>query len=221
MATADGEEPISEVEEGDHVLAYNEDVGKTGRYRVTDIISHRDQVVEYVTIDGETLTTTPEHPFYTRELGWVEADNLWVGAHVRKLDGSYGTVESVRVVQAPQRMYNLTVDEAHTFYVGDGRWLVHNTGPKICIHGGKQGKHIPGHNNFQPGKSELTHPDPQGLLDRFAGTGTRHGHKEVVDFKENIGYWVAEDGTRRVTTRGTIHYDSKGFAHIVPLKPSP
>ncbi len=23
-------------------------------------------------------------------------------------------------------MYNLTVDEAHTFYVGDGRWLVHN-----------------------------------------------------------------------------------------------
>jgi hypothetical protein len=23
-------------------------------------------------------------------------------------------------------MYNLTVDEAHTFYVGDGQWLVHN-----------------------------------------------------------------------------------------------
>jgi hypothetical protein len=24
-------------------------------------------------------------------------------------------------------MYNLTVDEAHTFFVGDGAWLVHNT----------------------------------------------------------------------------------------------
>jgi hypothetical protein len=23
-------------------------------------------------------------------------------------------------------MYNLTVDEAHTFFVGDGQWLVHN-----------------------------------------------------------------------------------------------
>ena len=23
-------------------------------------------------------------------------------------------------------MYNLTVDEAHTFFVGDGDWLVHN-----------------------------------------------------------------------------------------------
>lgn len=27
-------------------------------------------------------------------------------------------------------MYNLTVDEAHTFFVGDGQWLVHNAG--IC-----------------------------------------------------------------------------------------
>ena len=26
-------------------------------------------------------------------------------------------------------MYNLTVDTAHTFFVGDGQWLVHNTCP--------------------------------------------------------------------------------------------
>jgi hypothetical protein len=26
----------------------------------------------------------------------------------------------------PQVMYNLTVDVAHTFFVGNGRWLVHN-----------------------------------------------------------------------------------------------
>jgi hypothetical protein len=25
-------------------------------------------------------------------------------------------------------MYNLTVETAHTFYVGEGQWLVHNTG---------------------------------------------------------------------------------------------
>lgn len=29
----------------------------------------------------------------------------------------------------PQRMYNLTVAEAHTFFVGDGQWLVHNCNP--------------------------------------------------------------------------------------------
>lgn len=43
------------------------------------------------------------------------------------LDGGYGIVEAVVVVETNQRMYNLTVDGAHTFFVGDGAWLVHNT----------------------------------------------------------------------------------------------
>ena len=28
-------------------------------------------------------------------------------------------------------MFNLTVDEAHTFYVGENGWLVHNCGPGL------------------------------------------------------------------------------------------
>jgi hypothetical protein len=87
------------------------------------------------------------------------------------------------------------------------------------LHPDKQGKHVPGHRNFQSGKSEFTHPHPQDLLDRFAGTGVRHGHKEVVNFNEVIGIWVDAAGTRLPTTRGTIHYDSRGHAHIVPAKP--
>ena len=91
---------------------------------------------------------------------------------------------------------------------------------KPRIHPGKQGKHIPGHNNFQPGKSELTHPDPQGLLDKSAGTGQRvSDSKEVVDFGETIGTWVGQNGERAATTRGTIHYDASGGAHIVPARP--
>jgi RHS repeat-associated protein len=95
------------------------------------------------------------------------------------------------------------------------------SGLKINIHLGKQGKHIPGHPNFQPGKSELTHPDPQKLLDKFSGKGERIGNKEYVDFGENIGTHVLKDGTRTSTTRGTIHYDEKGGAHIVPAPPKP
>ncbi|MFO1372493.1 MAG: polymorphic toxin type 50 domain-containing protein [Candidatus Competibacteraceae bacterium] len=92
---------------------------------------------------------------------------------------------------------------------------------KSKIHPGKQGKHQPGHNNFEPGKSELDHPDPQSLLDKHSGKGTQHGNKEVVDFKEQIGTWVSPDGkTRLRTTRGTIHHDAKGNAHIVPAHPT-
>lgn len=36
-------------------------------------------------------------------------------------------VTSLAIVIEPQDMWNLTIDEAHTFFVGDGEWLVHNT----------------------------------------------------------------------------------------------
>ncbi len=36
-------------------------------------------------------------------------------------------VQSIVVEAAPQMMYNLTVAVAHTFFVGDGEWLVHNS----------------------------------------------------------------------------------------------
>lgn len=50
-----------------------------------------------------------------------------VGDVVVTIDGSGGVVEALEVIIAPQTMYNLTVDEAHTYFVGDGEWLVHNT----------------------------------------------------------------------------------------------
>ncbi|MCZ6676805.1 MAG: polymorphic toxin type 50 domain-containing protein [Candidatus Poribacteria bacterium] len=48
----------------------------------------------------------------------------------------------------------------------------------------------------------------------------QHGNKEVVDFGEVIGIYVDPNGNRMPTTRGTIHYDSKGYTHIVPAKPN-
>jgi hypothetical protein len=80
-----------------------------------------------VTIGGELLETTPEHPFYTSDNEWVAAGELEVGDDIRRADGSYREVEAIEFIHQPQVMYNLTVDEAHTFFVGDGQWLVHNT----------------------------------------------------------------------------------------------
>ncbi len=126
VATPDGEKAISELEVGDTVLAWDEETGQLGSFEVTATFSHEDTVIEYLVIDGERLVTTPEHPFYTRERGWVAAGDLQKGEHVRKADGTYGVVRSLRLVEQKQRMYNLTVDEAHTYFVGDGGWLVHN-----------------------------------------------------------------------------------------------
>jgi RHS repeat-associated protein len=127
VATDGGERPIGDLQVGDHVLAYDEAAGTTSTYTVTAVLVHTDPAIERLTVDGEQLKTTPEHPFFTKERGWVAAGTLWNGAHLRKADGGYGLVEDIKVLQQPQVMYNLTVARAHTFFVGQQRWLVHNT----------------------------------------------------------------------------------------------
>lgn len=126
VLTAHGTQPISAVEVGDHVYAYHEVLGATGTFTVTAVNSHIDPAITALTIDGEQLETTPEHPFYTHERGWVAADDLWVGAQVYRADGRTGLVQRVTLIQHQQPMYNLTVAQAHTFFVGNGLWLVHN-----------------------------------------------------------------------------------------------
>jgi hypothetical protein len=63
--------------------------------------------------------------FYTDE-GWVEAENLEVGDAILSLGGVYGAVDSILIENRTQTMYDLTIEEVHTFAVGDGDWVVHN-----------------------------------------------------------------------------------------------
>lgn len=98
----------------------------------------------------------------------------------------------------------------------------------LTIQQDKQGKHLIGHPNYNPKlhKSILTHPNPQSLVDRYAGTGLREagivgeaGYKEIIDFNEYIGYHVLEEtGEKTLTTRGKIHYAKNGV-HVVPALP--
>ena len=45
---------------------------------------------------------------------------------VTSASGDSGVISSVERIEQQQEMYNLTVDEAHTYFVGEGQWLVHN-----------------------------------------------------------------------------------------------
>ncbi|MBV6396583.1 MAG: hypothetical protein HFACDABA_02183 [Anaerolineales bacterium] len=126
VATEEGEKAISAIQIGDVVLAWNEEDGTLGFYEVTAVMVHDDEVLTELIIDGEWVETTPEHPFYTEEEGWIPADELKTGMHVAQADGTTGIVWLKWNVHSKQAMYNLTVDTAHTFFVGEGQWLVHN-----------------------------------------------------------------------------------------------
>jgi hypothetical protein len=126
VSVEDGLQTISTLEVGDYVLAYDEASDSIGYYSIISVWVHKDPVVVHLTIDGELIETTPEHPFYTADGEWVTAGALHVGDKVWQDNGGYGVVEAVAFAEQPQWMYNLTVDQAHTFFVGEGQWLVHN-----------------------------------------------------------------------------------------------
>lgn len=88
-------------------------------------------MVIHLILDGGWIETTPKHPFYVEGKGWTDAEDLQIGDQIRQADGRTGTVWLRWNVHKTQEMYNLTVDTAHTFFVGEGQWLVHNDCPLV------------------------------------------------------------------------------------------
>jgi hypothetical protein len=92
-----------------------------------------------VNLDYNSCRGVGKHSTFLTHEGWVEAGSLTIGDQILSLDGTFGDVESISISNDPQVMYNLTVDISHTFAVGEGQWVVHNTN-KVCEgQGGRYG----------------------------------------------------------------------------------
>ncbi|HSH05120.1 MAG TPA: polymorphic toxin-type HINT domain-containing protein [Anaerolineae bacterium] len=126
VSTPNGLQEISTLDIGDVVWAYDEATQTIVAYPITYVWEHIDSVLVYLTIDDEIVVTTPEHPFYTAEGEWIRAIDLTIGTKIFSANGLTGLISQIRIVTQQRVMYDLTVDIAHTFFVGDGEWLVHN-----------------------------------------------------------------------------------------------
>lgn len=75
----------------------------------------------------ERIVTTAEHPFYRPDLGrFVRAAELVAGDALLSSSGAWLKLGSATWVQQSAIVYNLTVDEFHTYFVGQAGTLVHN-----------------------------------------------------------------------------------------------
>jgi len=125
---------IAALANGDMVLTTDPATGETSAQPVTALFAHLDLALADVTVtdpDGATAVvhTTQNHPFWvqtTRE--WVQAGDLQPGDELLTSDGSITTVVKVDQFLRGQVMYNLSVNQSHTYYVlaGDIPVLVHN-----------------------------------------------------------------------------------------------
>ena len=128
VETVRGPERIDGIKEGDYVLAENPETKEVRFRRVKTVYENETDTLVHVVTKEEEITTTPHHPFYVEGKGFVEAEDLKAGDCLKDADGRKVEVISVEEepLEKPVRVYNLEVEEDHTYYVGRGRVLVHN-----------------------------------------------------------------------------------------------
>ena len=159
LVLADGARwvPIEDVRVGDWVYARDAD-GQIVLRQVTDEIVTQDAAQLFLTIEHEggrfeTISTTDEHPFWIEGgRGFVRADELSPGDVLKAATGQ-SIVQGLSISGERTTVYNLTVDDAHTYLVGpDGVW-VHNA---ECL------PYPLTRNNFRPNMMSLLPPPAPG-----------------------------------------------------------
>lgn len=128
VASEEGHKPIDSIMVGDRVLAYNIDSKEQGYKRVEQLFISKTDTLVIITIDGQQIETTKKHPFYIVGKGWVSAQYLTEEDQIFKFDGSSSRIESIKIVklQFMIEVFNIEVDEWHTYFVTNQNVLVHN-----------------------------------------------------------------------------------------------
>ena len=128
VAAETGYVTIENIKAGDLVWAHDPETGETALKPVVQTFRNETTEWIHVTVNGETLTCTPEHPFYVPKKGWTSAIDLRAGDILVMLNGEYVVVEQVQheLLESPETTYNFEVENFHTYFVGDSKILVHN-----------------------------------------------------------------------------------------------
>ena len=97
VATQYGLVPIEDISPGDLVWATNPETGQTELKQVVQLFRNETEEWVHVSVNGEKITATPSHPFYSPVKGWTKAIELRAGDILVMLNGEYVVVEQVPI----------------------------------------------------------------------------------------------------------------------------
>lgn len=128
MLTERGLVKVDELSVGDCVVSWDERSNSRTVCNLTVVRHGQSTQLVRISVKGETLTCTPEHPFWGHDRGWAKAGRLAVGDRLLNANGAKIAILNIEHEAScePVKVYNITVGGKHTFYVGKNRLLVHN-----------------------------------------------------------------------------------------------
>jgi len=129
VMTSAGLIAIEKIEVDDMVLSADVSTMQVSYKKVLETYIRKVNKLIHLIINGETIVTTADHPFFVKGMGFINAADLTIGF---ELVNQYGEVLNVEQIfredldDETVDVYNFQVDEYHTYYVGYYGVLVHN-----------------------------------------------------------------------------------------------
>ena len=129
MAVA-GMVAIEKIKSGDKVISTDPETMETSPKTVLETYIREVTTLVHLTVNGEEIVTTVDHPFYVKNQGFIKAGELIVGDELLDVNGNILLVENfdVELTEEPVTVYNFQVEDFHTYHVSEFGLLVHNAG---------------------------------------------------------------------------------------------
>ena len=131
VLTASGLVAIENIKPGDMVYAADAETLEVSTKQVLETYIRETSSLVHLTISGENIISTYDHPYYVKDKGFVSAESLWIGAELIDKNGNVVLVEQLyreNLGDESVKVYNFQVEDYHTYFVSENCILVHNAG---------------------------------------------------------------------------------------------
>ncbi|WP_162542163.1 SdrD B-like domain-containing protein [Gemmata obscuriglobus] len=133
MRTPGGWCNIENLRVGDFVLSRDE-FSPEGDIEPKEIeeVFVREGLICVLTVLGQTIRSTDEHPFFVEGKGWTPLNQIHEGERIWTEASGWATVDAVKSTNQWETVYNFRVADHHTYFVGCDEWgfsvWAHNIG---------------------------------------------------------------------------------------------
>jgi len=178
---------IENIKAGDKVIATNPETFEVAEKTVLETYVRETTELLHLTIGGEVIKTTFDHPFYVKDVGFVEAGKLQVGDRLVDSRGNALVLEGkkLEITDKPVKVYNFKVDDFHTYHVAHIGVLVHNASSN--------------YSNGMPEIKKTKHGEKRAKERGFSD-------EKINDIKNNYSQKVYQSGGRTVFAKKEWHY---------------
>jgi RHS repeat-associated protein len=209
--TKKGHKPIKDTVVGDEVYAKDIETGEKDLKRVKQVFTREVKILIYLAVDGVEIKTTVDHPFWVTEKGWVPAEKLHIGDHVELSSGKHENITSIKrkILTQPITVYNLEVEDCHTYFVSEKNILVHNADYDLS------------ESRTQISETGLkVTVDDDGIPMKWEYTVGEGGERGTGYFDVDVGQGMHRGHVKSVMEGAGVNSIDDGFLNIIEQSPT-